>query len=106
MEPSVRMLWSLSAILISTTLMSDDMDSRSLRKFSAWIDALSPKIPPEIFVRPSTMSAIFFPNEFSMSSRVNSVSSITSWSNAAHIDVEPRPSSETTILATAMGCNM
>ena len=70
MEPRVRMLCRRSAILISTTLMSVDMESRSFRKFSAWIEALSPKMPPEILVSPSTMEAILVPKTASMSSFV------------------------------------
>ena len=91
---------------MSTTRMSVLMDSSSLRKFSACSDACEPKMPPEILVRPSTMEAILSPKLFSMSSRVYSVSSTTSWSRAAQMDVEPRPNSEITILATAMGWSM
>ena len=36
----------------------------------ACAEACSPKIPPEIFVRPSTICAIFEPKMFSMSSTV------------------------------------
>ena len=91
MEPSVRMLCSRSAIFIRITRMSSAIVSSSLRKFSACADALSPKIPPDIFVNPSTIVAIFFPKFISMSSTRYSVSSTTSWSKAAHIDVEPKP---------------
>ena len=54
------------------------MVSSRRRKFSAWAEAWMPKIPPEIFVRPSTMDAIFGPKFFSISSTVYSVSSTTS----------------------------
>ena len=41
--------------------MSSLMVSRSLRKFSACADALSPNMPPDILVRPATSCAIFLP---------------------------------------------
>ncbi len=91
MEPRVRMLCRRSAIFMSTTRMSSLIVSRSLRKFSAWAEALSPKIPPEILVSPSTMRAILRPKCCSISSTRYSVSSTTSCSNAAQIEVEPRP---------------
>ena len=53
--PNVRMLWSLSAILIRITRMSSFIVSNNFLKFSAWAEALSPKIPPEILVSPSTI---------------------------------------------------
>ena len=52
------------------TRISSDMVSSSLRKFSACAEALSPKIPPEILVSPSTSWAIFLPKFCSMSSTV------------------------------------
>ena len=41
------------------TRMSSLIVSSSFLKFSACADALSPKIPPEIFVSPSTICATF-----------------------------------------------
>ena len=67
---SVRMLCRRSQIFISITRMSSLIVSSSFLKFSAWADALSPNMPPLIFVSPSTMLAIFGPNMFSMSSVV------------------------------------
>ena len=84
--------------------MSSDMVSSNFLKFSAWAEAWSPKIPPEIFVNPETIMAIFRPKRFSMSSTVYSVSSTTSCKRAEQIEVEPNPISSQTILATAMGC--
>ena len=98
------MLCRRSAILMSTTRMSLLMVSSSFRKFSACADALSPKMPPEIFVNPDTISAIFLPNCASMSSTVYSVSSTTSCSRAEQIDVDPSPISWLTMRATSMGC--
>ena len=69
-EPSVRILCKRSAILMSITRISSFMVSKSFLKFSAWADARSPKIPPDILVNPSTICAIFGPNKFSMSSTV------------------------------------
>ena len=86
--------------------MSSLMVSSSLRKFSACADACSPKMPPEIFVSPSTIWAILSPNMLRISSTVYSVSSTTSCSNAEQIEVEPNPISSETIRATAIGCMM
>ena len=69
-------------------------------------EAWSPKMPPEIFVSPSTICATLRPNARSMSSTVYSVSSTTSCSRAAHIDVEPSPISWLAMRATAIGCRM
>ena len=69
-EPNVRMLCRRSAILIRITRMSSLMVSSNFLKFSACAEALSPKIPPEILVNPSTICAIFGPKMFSISSTV------------------------------------
>ena len=65
-------------IFTNITRMSSDIVISSFLKFSACSDALSPKIPPAIFVSPSTSCAIFLPKRFSISSMVYSVSSTTS----------------------------
>ena len=69
-EANVRMLCRRSQIFIRITRMSSLMVSSSFLKFSACADACSPKMPPEILVRPSTICAILGPKMFSMSSTV------------------------------------
>ena len=64
MEPSVRILCRRSEIFIRITLISSFIVRSSFLKFSACAEALSPKIPPDIFVSPSTIRAIFSPNRF------------------------------------------
>ena len=71
------MLWSRSAIFIRITRTSSDRVSSTLRKYSACSEVSALKTP-DIFVRPSTIEAIFGPKMRSMSSTVYSVSSTTS----------------------------
>ncbi len=56
-NPSVRMLWSRSASLISRMRMSFDIASSILRKFSAWRSRADVNSIFAILVRPSTRKA-------------------------------------------------
>ncbi len=69
MEPSVRMLCRRSAIFIRITRTSSERVSNTLRKYSACSE-VSALNTPDIFVRPSTIEAIFAPKMRSMSSTV------------------------------------
>ena len=109
----VRTLCRRSASLMSTMRTSSFRVMRMRRKFSAWrlwlelfLFLLSLSRAVLILVRPSTSEAILSPNRCRMSSTVNSVSSTTSCSRAAQMDLQPSPISSTTIFATAMGCRM
>ena len=112
MYSMVRQLCRRSASLISATRTSSLSVRRMRLKFSAWrlsvliVTPLRSSLSSTvlILVRPSTSEAILSPNRLRMSSTVYPVSSTTSWSSAAQIDLHPRPMSETTIFATSMGC--
>ena len=91
--PSVRMLWSRSASLMSTTRMSSAIARNILRMFSAcccsWLSVLN----LESFVTPSTRWATSTPKRSSRSASVYSVSSGMSCSSAAWTATGSRPSS-------------
>ena len=70
MYARVRILCKRSAILMRITRMSSLMVSSSFLKFSACTDACVPNTPPEIFVSPSTICAIFSPKRLRISSTV------------------------------------
>ena len=79
------MLCRRSASLTSSTRMSLEMASRSLRKFSACSAFLVTRSSFLILVRPSTSEPISAPNSASISLRVAAVSSIVSCSSAVAI---------------------
>ena len=79
---SVRMLCSRSASFTSSTRMSLEMATRSLRKFSACSAFLVTRSRRRILVSPSTRVPISGPNSWSISARVIGVSSMTSCSSA------------------------
>ena len=70
MLESVRMLCTRSAIFIKMTRTSSLIMSKSFLNVSACNEAFSPKIPPEIFVSPSTIFPTFGPKRFVRSSLV------------------------------------
>ena len=59
MKSRVRMLCSLSASFTSSTRMSFEMASRSLRRFSAWAASFDTRSSRLILVRPSTRRTDF-----------------------------------------------
>ena len=101
----VRMLWSRSAILISTTRMSLLMAMNILRRFSICACSEEEKFARVSLVTPSTSSATVGPKIFSMSSWEASVSSMQSWSRAPRMASQSSPISAT-IWATARGWMM
>ena len=101
-ESIVRILWSLSESLIRITLGSSVKVSKIFLKFSAcWL--LLASITVAIFVKPSTIFAISFPNSLLISSNVMSVSSTVSCNKAQMVLRTPNPISSAAIIATAMG---
>ena len=104
-ESRVRILCKRSASFINITLGSSVRVNKIFLKFSAcWL--LLASMTPEIFVNPSTIFAISFPNSFLTSSKVKSVSSMVSCNNAQMVLRTPNPISSTQIMATAIGCNI
>src|SRR6266704_1096439 len=81
------MLLSRSASLISSTRMSRAMAMTILRMVSAWAASRVSKPIRSSLVRPSVILATSGPNWASTSARVMEVSSTTSWSSAAMIEV-------------------
>ena len=100
--PSVRMLCSRSASLMSTTRMSSAMARNILRMFSACCSSCDRALNLDSFVTPSTRWATSGPKRSSTSEMEYSVSSGTSWSSAAWTASGSSPSSER-IWATASG---
>ena len=100
-ESNVRMLWSRSLSLMSTTRTSYVNEVMIFLKFSACILS-APSIWSNL-VRPSTTRDTFSPNISLMSSKVYGVSSTTSCSRAQIMEVRPRPMSCAAMVATSIG---
>ena len=99
----VLMLCRRSASLIKRTLMSSDMASKSLRKFSAcFLSADFCSIMANL-VKPSTNWATCSPNRFLISSTVVSVSSTVSCKRPAIMEAESSLNL-VKIPATSTGC--
>ena len=105
-ESIVCILCRRSANLIKITRTSSFKVRIIFLKFSACMDAFRSFWTIEILVNPSTSCATFGLNKRSISSTVIGVSSTTSCNKAAAIEVAPRPISEATIFATAIGWNI
>ena len=101
----VRILWSRSAILISTTRMSLDMAMNIFRRFSIWACSVLEKLARVSLVTPSTSSAVVLPKSRAISSWEASVSSMQSWRMAPSTASRSSPISAT-ISATARGWMM
>ena len=105
-ESMVCILCRRSAILMMITRISSFSVKSIFRKFSACKETSVSFFRLEILVNPCTIFATVLPKRRSISSKVYSVSSTVSWSNAAAIQVASNPISDATIFATAMGWNM
>ena len=100
---SVRMLCRRSASLTSSTRTSSAIASSSLRRFSACLASRETSSSRFSLVRPSTSAPISWPNSWSISARVASVSSIVSCSSAATM-VASSSLRSVRIAATSSGC--
>ncbi len=100
---SVRMLCRRSASLISRTRTSSAIASSSLRRFSACLASRDTSSSRFSLVRPSTSAPISWPNTWSISARVASVSSMVSCSSAATM-VASSSLRSVRIAATSSGC--
>ena len=98
----MRMLCSRSASLMRTTRMSSAIASSIFRMFSACCCSWLWVQKRDSFVTPSTRCATSAPKLSSMSVRLYSVSSGTSWSSAASTAIGSMPRSAT-IWADAIG---
>ena len=99
---NVRMLWSRSASLMTSTLQSLAIATSILRMVAACCASFESKRSRSNFVTPSTIAATAEPNSSSIWARVTPVSSTASCSNAAAALTVSRPRSAM-IVATATG---
>ncbi len=98
----VRMLWSRSASLMTSTRQSVAIATSILRTVAACWASLESNCNRSSLVTPSTMAPTSGPNSSVTCSRVSPVSSTASCSRAEATDRASRPRSAT-IVATATG---